>query len=394
MLQNLKESVLSDMFMGCVSPAGFPKSVAIVTPSAIDTQTTAHVEVTLDVRNGLGLFLPADAPCFQAAEVRFEVTGAAATALQAHHQPGGAGWTFKVSFIEENSPVEDVHGLFEAVLQLGSLPSLRSAPIGLRYVPREKLRYQSESQLQELRALHGQKAVAERRRSEVTQLYARRAEAHARLEAAQAALRALPPLSALEQGRADVEHRLTLLRSATAFDPPVANLQNHRGGPGLDNFLQDRANGRLEPHLAAATLGVVGELGYVMDPWSADAIAAIAGDKLQVLVVRTERDVDIVWRMPRYRGLKVMALENRGRQCPRTTRQGLVELARCALRNRGRSFTSTPRPRPAPHFASLCGAAGEVPALAASAPHFWFTAVAFIESRSATLRGKFAFRRA
>lgn len=320
----------SDVLCGHFSRAGSPKSIAIVTPSAIDAQADAHVEVTLEVRNGLGLSLPYDSPCCRAAAVCFEVSGTAHLLRVQHQRSADAGWTFSVTLVEPKSPAvtEDVLGRLEAVMQLPGGQKLRSEAVSLRYVPGEKLRHQSESQLLELQALHRRKADLEKHRSQVALLCGRKVEAQKRLEAAEKTLRALPPRSALEQRLADVEQELVRLRGARVFEPPSAELQVHRASSGLDNFLQDRANGRLEPRLAAASVGVVGELGHVPDSWAGDAVAAIAGDKLQVLMVRTERDVDMVWRMPRYKGIKVMALENRGRACPRTTRQGLIDLAR------------------------------------------------------------------
>ena len=291
------------------------------------------------MRNGLGLPLAPDAPCCRAAAVRFEVSGPAAAAARLIAEGGavrpaaaGTGWAFAVRFAEPPSPPavrEDVAGWLEAVVELPGGAALRSGAVPLRYVPREKLRHQTEAQRRELEGLRAKRADMEQRRCEAARLGHEAGKALRLLGAAEAAARVQPPRAVLELARAELEQQLERLRSAPAFDPPSALLQLHRGGVGLDNFLQDRRAGRLDPRLAAAVVGLVGELGHAADAWAADAVAATAGDRLQTLVVRTERDVDAVWAMPRYRGLKLMALEGHGRAGPRLTAGGLVDLPRC-----------------------------------------------------------------
>ena len=196
-------------------------------------------------------------------------------------------------------------------------------------MPRAKLQHQSDAQRLELQRLYQRKGELESRKAQLAAQRQRRAQARLGVERAEAGLRAFGSQSDLQRALVGAERELDALRGARAFSPPATDLTLVGAGAGFDRLLEDWRARRLDERLAAAIVGVVGDLGHVLDPWAADAVAALAGNKLQMFVVRTERDVDLVWETERYRGVRVMALENRGRKCPQLTRQGLIDLPRC-----------------------------------------------------------------
>jgi hypothetical protein len=239
-----------------------------------------------------------------------------------------AAWSYSVTFQEPSSKkiTEDTLCQLVAVLTMNNREVLRAVPIDVRYVPAEKLKHQSESQKRELQALQAQRMELENHCREAEAMVRRKELLRQSLDEAKASLRALCPHSAVGRNIEAEEQKLILIRRAP-FKPAVPNLTLRRGAHGLDAFLKDWHNGRLDPRIADSVVGIVGEMGYTLDDWAADAIAAIAGDNLQAVVVRTERDLDVMWGIERYRGIKMIAIESI-RQSPPLNRQGLLDLTR------------------------------------------------------------------
>jgi len=311
---------------------GSPKSIAVITSSEIAAHADAATEVVLEVKNGLGVPIHQDQECCQGARVRFEVVDSEHSMglqVQCHHVEA---WSYSVVFQEPSGRKvsDDVLAKLVAVLEINDREVLRAAPINVRYVPAEKLKHQSESQKRELRELQGQRTELENRYREAEAMVKRKECLRKSLEDAKAALRALCPRSALERNIEAEEQKLSSMRRAP-FKPAVPNLTVRRGANGFDAFLQDRNNGRLDPQIANSVVGIVGEMGYAQDNWAADAIAAIAGDNLQAVVVRTELDLDALWGIDRYRGIKILAMESM-RSSPTLNKLGLLDLSRDASR--------------------------------------------------------------
>ncbi len=315
--------------------AGSPKSSALISPSAITTQTDAATDVVLEVKNGLGVSIPPGAKCCGGALVRFEVARCPVNLGIDFHKLK-APWSYSVVFKEPvgSKIKDDVLAQLEAALVINERDVLRAAPIDVHFIPAEKLKHQSESQRHELQALQGKKTELENRNREAEAQVRKKANLRQSLEAAKTALRALCPRSAVERNIEANEQALGDMRQTRSFLPSVPDLTlrtSANGGGALIAFLQDRQHGRLDSRIANSVVGVVGEMGYAKDDWAANAIAAVAGENLQAVVVRTERDLDILWNIPRYKGLKIIAIGSL-RSCPSLNRQGLLDFSRESAR--------------------------------------------------------------
>ena len=243
----------------------------------------------------------------------------------------GAQWSYLVVFQEvagSDRLDEDVQCELVAVLALPRAPKLCSEPVQVHYVPSTKLRRQSEAQRRELQERTRERAALLARKGQLKALMQQKELARAKLDDAIQVNHALGTRPTMEEALSGAVRELTRIAALPAFDPPAAIL-HLISNEGLTNFLRDRRDGRLDARVADAVVGVVGELGHAADRWAADAVAAVAGDRLQAVVVRTERDLDVLWAILRYRGLQLLALERRGRRAPPVvTRGGWLDFSR------------------------------------------------------------------